>query len=447
MSEKSAVSSGLKVQYVSRLFLAILVCLVTLPSGAALADQHRSVLLEPNGVDDTSALQGALDNCAALPGQCHIRLAEGVFHTAPLVATGFVGSIRGAGMDLTTIRPPAGVVLHITKAFPFNTVDPTPADPWPALISFIESKVHLSALTVELPADTKIDGWYPVCMVSNDLFPVMSTAIWATSRGESEFIMRDVAIIGAEDPGSEWIYVMLQSLVLGGWLLPADYTDPCTDWLPASGTIVLDNNVFETAWAAAYGENMTDANIRFTHNQTRDMLVEPFSFYNCHRSKVVVAHNQIESIYGPGLFFLQNAYLAADAPSKEDTEFHLFKNHITVGEYGFAGIWYRDDRSMPTTTVNIHHNDISMGAETVAGIGVVQASGASVQSNRIAGAPQFGLAAMGSTDCRLGMNDLDDLSPSVAHVLLDEGSSDCRVVVRDAELVLDLGTNNTIIYH
>lgn len=108
---------------------------------------HRSgdtISVAPSGGEDTAALQCALDLAVAAGRPVTVALAEGEFRAAQLLAIGFHGRLRGAGMGRTTLRNLDGP-LPVDPSW-LGDVHPSATYPWPVQLSFVEGEVAVSDL-------------------------------------------------------------------------------------------------------------------------------------------------------------------------------------------------------------------------------------------------------------------------------------------------------------
>lgn len=105
----------------------------------ALAGVRVVRVAAPSGVDDTAAIQAALDACVAAGPGCVVQFGPGIYKTRQVFAIGFHGAIQGRGAKLTTIEALPG--LTVTQAERFWDNPPSAAEPYPALISFWNSDV------------------------------------------------------------------------------------------------------------------------------------------------------------------------------------------------------------------------------------------------------------------------------------------------------------------
>jgi len=123
------------------------------PCGGQVKRFGETFFVTPSGVEDTEALQCALDHARAGT----VRLAPGVFRIAQIVAVGFVGQLVGAGEGRTTItnveRPLQVAALN------WNEAPPSAANPWPALLTFVDSWFGVSQLTVHVTGTAPTTLW------------------------------------------------------------------------------------------------------------------------------------------------------------------------------------------------------------------------------------------------------------------------------------------------
>ena len=78
------------------LLVGLLGLIVLLPV-TVWAGGHVVNVPPPNGANDTSNLQAALDTCVAYGKDCTVQLAAGKYLTSQLVAYNFHGTFKGKG--------------------------------------------------------------------------------------------------------------------------------------------------------------------------------------------------------------------------------------------------------------------------------------------------------------------------------------------------------------
>ncbi len=140
------------------LFSILFTCL-TLPT--AWASSHVTYVPSPNGTDDTTNIQTALDACVADGPPCTVQLAAGTYHTRQLVAYNFRGTFRGVGTDRTTIE---ALPLPVTFE-PFQPCQPnTTTCLWPTLMIFVDGDISISDLSVHMTATNGTETSPPGCL-------------------------------------------------------------------------------------------------------------------------------------------------------------------------------------------------------------------------------------------------------------------------------------------
>lgn len=409
------------------------------------SQKARVIRLHPNGIDDTSALQDAFDSCSGSKGPCKIRLASGVFHTAPLVATNFHGAVRGAGQGVTVIRALTDRVLHLTEANPFYLFDPTPEEPWHTLVMFVEGNTSISDLTIHVPTETKTDGWWGACGVFK--IPVLGVALGATSRDPMRFVVRNVSTIGGETGNADWPFSINDGMGVYGFM-PGGSLD-CTDVVPATGEFIFDSNHISTTLQGTDVWSVQGSNIRITRNTYEGVVLQAVQVWDASHSRVYIAYNDVSTMPGgTPISLLQNTLVGFGFPIVDGrSEYAVVDNHVTV-ENGFAGIAHFDNvAGLAPSRLKISHNLIRMGGNTFAGISLDRNTERSkVQQNKISGKAAYGVFVNRATACEIRSNDFSELAEEEADILLDEDTSNCRVQVFSSDTVEDLGTDNRVIF-
>jgi hypothetical protein len=94
----------------------------------------------PNGVNDPSNLQAALDTCVAYGKDCTVQLAAGKCLTSQLVAYNFHGTFKGKGKDKTIVEAlPELEVTGLPETDDYGLCKPNTTDcSWPSLLMFVD---------------------------------------------------------------------------------------------------------------------------------------------------------------------------------------------------------------------------------------------------------------------------------------------------------------------
>ena len=405
-------------------------------------EPHRTIWLHPNGVDDTSALQGALDSCSGI--RCVIRLAAGVFHTAPLVANDFHGVMRGAGQHDTIVQTLTDRVLHLSQADPFNVLDPTPQEPWPAVMTFIEGDVRLSNLTIQVPEGTVTDGWRDG---RPEAVPVLGAGVLVSGREPMKFASHHVSFVGAPHPDPFWSENLIGGEAIAGFLLPENFQDPFADIIPVEGVFSVESSHHTGMRAGTTVLRIDRANIRIIGNTYDDIARDVIEPWDVGHSEVYIADNDISVLSGSGIFVFQNGFSDSGLPLFEQSDFTVVNNRVRVADGGFVGIRYFDvvEGAAPSQ-LNILRNEVEMGVNTFTGIGVGQIDDVRIAKNTVSGSPVFGVGVELSTGCRVHLNDFAGLTPLFGDIGLDVTTDGCRVTAFNGDTVLDFGTNNKVIF-
>jgi hypothetical protein len=96
---------------ISILLLAVFTCLSA--GGTAWARSHTVYVPPPNGTDDTTNIQAALDACAAHGPGCTVQLQAGHYFTKQLVEYNFHGTLKGMGKDTTIIEALPNLLVEL----------------------------------------------------------------------------------------------------------------------------------------------------------------------------------------------------------------------------------------------------------------------------------------------------------------------------------------------
>ena len=405
----------------------------------------RHIWLEPNGIDDTSNLQGVLDSCTDSSYPCKIKLASGVFHIAPVVATNFHGEVRGAGQDVTIVRALTDRVLHLSQANPYYLFDPTPQEPWGNLVQFVEGDVLIKDLTIHVPGETQTDGWWGICGAFR--VPVLASGLEATGRDPMRFVVRNVSVLGAETGDEDWPVSITRGIGVIGFMLRED-SDDCMDMIPARGEFIFDSNYTSTGFQGISVRSIEESDIRITGNTFEDALFLTVRMWDIGHSSVYVASNNVHSDFGTGIALFQNVNPGFDFPVYEASEYTVLDNTVHIGEFAAIGINYYDFlEGQPPAKLNVSGNTVHVGEYNFVGINISHSIDSKIERNRVSGAAFVAaIAVSSSSDCRIRLNDLSGFDGESPDILLNEDASNCRVHAFAGDTVEDNGTDNRIVY-
>jgi hypothetical protein len=411
----------------------------------------RVTRLSPNGVDDTSQLQAALDGCAGVHVPCVIALAAGVFHTDALLVRDFKGAILGKGRGRTIIRPLAGTPLRSTAQVFLG--DPTLAQPYPVLLHFADGgDILLSGFTLEFPEDMQVSQWrLGLSPVDNALLSAVMVDGGDTDR--ARLAVSNLEIVASAHPNTE-IYGsnVINAIRFEGQIRSVDASDDVGMATPlGSGLFVArDVNITGTGlgFALRDAQNLV---VDIAENEITNTRLIGVFFADVGGSHVTVARNSISSETG-GLYWLRGVR-PQDAPSNV----RISDNRLSINRAGTGILGPGDGVAFIDLTVfddpvtggaidrtTIERNRIVLGIDAYEAVLVLGDRGkVTVVDNKLTGpALDTGVWIEESRGTRVARNHFDGFSPA-PDVYLLSSTSECRVLQPGAT-VLDEGVGNVV---
>jgi len=232
----------------------------------------------PSGGDDTAALQCAIDTAVSSGKPATIRLGAGRFHTAQLVAKGFVGVLSGRGVDAT-------VVTNLSTPLPVTAVDffdaePGPSNPWPTLLAFLDGDFTVSDLTIEALGEAPTTGWSvfgiepPIKALAQEIVVVGTSARARFER---------ITFAGRVAPSDQIFGMNVYNAVFFEGILGP----------PIAGTFDVRDSDFVEVAAGAVAVNVQDARVSIASNRsTRTPF--PVQLADTNRTDLVVVGNHFD---------------------------------------------------------------------------------------------------------------------------------------------------------
>lgn len=123
-----------------------------------------------------------------------MQLSAGTYKTQQLFAANFHGAFKGKGMDATIVEALPDLQVN---SYPMWTDQshlnlPSPSNPWPCLITFVDSDIAVSDLTLRVTAYEPVSPWFYGQMVRN-----MEALLAITGTSSSAVSVERVAFRGA----------------------------------------------------------------------------------------------------------------------------------------------------------------------------------------------------------------------------------------------------------
>jgi hypothetical protein len=421
--------------------LSLLVCTPTL------AAKKVVQVGPPGGVDDTEILQNALNQCNSPSGGCTVQLSAGTYVTKQLVTPYFYGTIKGMGMDKTSIEAYAPL--------PVSTEKPVWNGPpvlLPELIQFQEGDISIADLAMRCTAPVATEEWFWDDAGQVGVHGLAAFLdVWGTSANLS----------------------LNRVKVEGGFVADDDMTPwgRCNIWFAVvaepngalSGTMRVKSSIFfNVDYAVALlgldSSKVTIGGSPLAGNRFED-VEQPISLDSFENSLAEVSYNDIVRTNWLGI----ELNPALWGPTQTASKFVVQHNNITVtpNPYVDSGWWPDaidifdwnwDDPTSAKSEFIVSDNTIWLSHDTGSGIGLYQDAGSIVSSNRISGVGFAGLLLDGSTQDLLLGNNVARFTPEetpfgiFAPIWLSETTSQNTVVGgNDKAHAVDLGINNTLV--
>jgi hypothetical protein len=268
----------------------------------------HTIVVKPNGYNDTADIQAAFNTCTTNGWTCTIQLEKGTYYTAQITVFGFRGSFVGAGQGLTTIQAlpnlPDPSAAFNTVSIPFWAGLPGVANPWPVLFTFVNGAFGITGMTIaELNADPILaPGWVNPPESGGGTYTALYAAVLIT--GEEAFATIDhVTVIGAAGDMNPFYPLTGPSpstfnaelgIAYAGMLLPTGWSDPWADQIPVSGTFSLTGSVLYYSEDAVWVENLLDASVTVCFNSISSSP-EP-GFIDLSNSQLLFCGNRVTNV-------------------------------------------------------------------------------------------------------------------------------------------------------
>ena len=338
----------------------------------------------PTNADDTANLQCAFDEGSKMQGVI-LQLAKGTYITDRIVANGFNGIVRGAGIDSTIIRNPNYPIYVV----PDDVYMIAPDNGWqyPFLFVFLGGDYTVTELTVSIVGDEPATDWsifgirdwlgHGIKSLAGPFVILGSPTGRGYRRADASFF--HVKITGQATSDPLYGYNIYNGIFYEGFVGP--------EMQPLRGRFTVANSIFDSVASSAPVSNLVDSWVSISGNT------------------------------------FSNVYYGSDLEDLKHTFYEFSHNKVT----GAMGLQMYDN---------------CFGSESICGM---QGSTLIVKNNRFRGT--FGVlidATFGNQNSALvvgnNFKDVTDLA-----VRLGPNTSHCLVIGTGQGTVQDLGTGNVII--
>lgn len=411
-------------------------------------------LVEPSGGDDTVNLLAAFDLAKAAGPGATVQLAPGEFTVQMMLIENFDGYFKGSGEAETIIGTFADQDCQ-------SQVD---AGEYPGLITFRGGYPRISDMTVHiqpmpcLPFHVPAGGedFIVTFMIGIKVSPgpfEPETDCFTLATDPLSAAVERVTISGRGDWGDEWYHMWIGLSVSGSistqdlWAIDCPYHATF-----AKGDFLIRHVTIKDSWFGILVSNTAESNVTLDSNQVWWTDVG-YWIRDSSGNNVEFAFNQ--AVTGLGV----NIYNGQQGP----VPYISLPSHYNIHHNDTCGggdcIYLHDynntdgnyEKQGPTIFANYHHNELHMNWEYAWGIWGEFLESVSIHQNvfegETPGIPMvFGLGGE-TRNGNIFNNDLRNVGYSVDgpfKILLGPGTVNYKVVTDEADIVLDLGTDNTI---
>jgi hypothetical protein len=250
---------------------------------------RQTIIVKPNGVDDTADIQAAFNACTGYGRTCTVQLVKGTYYTSQITVFGFQGTFVGMGQGSTTVL----ALPNLPDPTSFPGPPPSPTNPWPALFTFVNGELRISQMTISEPYSTPLSapGWFTGTGFDTALFAiVLVTGVQAYASVDN------ITVLGG--PGDAYGVNNYNGISFSGQLGTVGNLVPLAGAFSATSTILNAANSFDI-------EHVVNAQVMVCFNT---MVNTPFSLavVDASNSHLLFCGNHASSTFGQaGLEVLQ----------------------------------------------------------------------------------------------------------------------------------------------
>ena len=407
MKTKSSLLTGI-------LTLAMIFGTFTLVIGIVRADSP-TFTVTPSGGDDTANIQAAFDDAIAAGPGSTVQLTPGQFYTNAILAENFYGTFLGAGMGLTKIDVLRGL----------DSGAPGVSSPYgPHLFTFVGGDAYISDLSFDItpymPAEPWGAGWYDL------LAPILIA-------GDINSRIEDIKFTGHEgtalyNPDHPLFSVKSFNVRVG-----VEYGGGLT----TTGRQIITKCDFDSLWLGITAFGLMNCELTIKSNSFKGGAIGIINAEN-DNSKLMISRNYIETTYFGGIWVLQ------PPPREAPSQWLITHNTIRVLSLDADGIALMDYSTKSLEAV-VSHNTIILDDVNWGGIWTEGLQDAFFSNNIIRGTGGYGIACAFAYNNLLLGNNVQNVDPSLASIVL-LWASECVIVGGSTKTnVLDIGGANNII--
>ncbi len=248
----------------------------------------------PTNADDTQNLQCAFDRGSRMPGTI-VQLAKGTYITDRILAKGFNGIVRGAGIDSTIIRNPNYPILVTPDDFYMTA--PDAGGQYPYLFVFLGGDYTVTDLTVSIVGDEPATDWsifgirewlgHGIKSLAGP-FVILGSP---TGRGyrHANAAFYHVKITGQATSDPLYGYNIYNGIFYQGFVGP--------DLQPLKGRFTVANSIFDTVASPAPVFNLVNSWVNISGN-TFSNVYSGGELVDLKHTFYEFAHNKVTGVIG-----------------------------------------------------------------------------------------------------------------------------------------------------
>jgi len=419
--------------------------LVILTPLAASAHSNTVYVSPPNGADDTSNIQSALNTCVAYGKGCTVQLASGNYLTKQLVAYNFRGTFKGKGKNKTIVE--ALPELDVT-GFPqrqnneFFECRPNTTDcSWPSLIVFVDGDIHVSDMAIKISSVPSTKPWF----IGDWEVTALIDALRFMGQYRTSAYVERVAISGMPDDNDFGFNVVNGVLFAGEF--PRSETP--YDYYFLSGTFSVISSSFNTMYDGAGADGFfTDSRLTIGGSGTTGNVFENLAvgidLESLGNSIIEVSHNTVATGTYASAWVIPWCCWLPTSPSLFLIHDNTFK---PSGPYA-DGIYLQDDPTDKWIYTVIYNNIVETEDIGYGGISAYSTKGTTIVNNTISGNGADAIGIWDGAYAAVIGNNVENFTASsdLAQIVLDGTTAHSTVLCENSnDTVMNQGTDNKLI--
>ena len=433
--------------------IRLLFGLVLMLSARSEARQSTMNVAPPNGKDDTANIQAALDACVAQGPGCTVQLQAGKYLTRQIVTYNFHGTLKGMGMDRTTIEALPNLTVNILDPVVYGECLPnTTTCLWPSLIIFVDGDIHVSDLSIHItaPPGTATTGW----TVFGLQITTLLDGLRFMGQRPTDVCIDRISIEGLPDnsPTSFGIVVgfpvgfnVVNEIIYTGEL-PRSSTP--FDYYFLSGSLTVRNSFFRMAIDGVsqdgffQSSHVTIGGSPTTGNRFENVLVG-MDMESSEGSVYEISYNVSSGITNSMWVIPWQPVFVPSAPSR----YLIHNNKFSTTAANAQAIYLFNDPTNPWIHAMIWNNAIEPQDSLSDGVDAYNTKDTLIWNNTIIGTGYDAIGLHGSTYGAVIGNNVSGFTPDssvgLAQIYLDSSTAhDLVVCAEPSDSVLNQGTNN-----